>query len=76
MANQIFQMKGKLLMRIAKEDLLYTRSLLAIKGIEVTPQELLEILQEIRPVEVVDEPGLVSSIKELDIEWKNPESEE
>lgn len=63
-------------MKIAKEDLLYTRSLLAAKGIEVTPQEFLEILQEVRPVEVVDEPGLVSRIKELDIEWKNPESEE
>lgn len=66
-------------MKIAKEDLLYTRSLLAAKGIEVTPQEFLEILQEVRPnepVEVVDEPGLVSKIKELDIEWKNPESEE
>jgi hypothetical protein len=53
-------------MKIAKEDLLRVRELCASKGTEMTPGQLEEILQQVKPdLTVIEEPGLVSIIKDI-----------
>jgi len=53
-------------MEMAKEDLLWIRELLANRGEELTPNEVIEILKEVKPdIEIVDEPGLVTFIEEF-----------
>lgn len=52
-------------MRITKEDLLRIREIAAEKGGELTPQQVIDLLKKIRPdIEIVDEPGLVTWLKE------------
>jgi hypothetical protein len=53
-------------MKMAREDFLYVRNDLAERGIEITPQQLLELMNQAKPVELVDEPGMVSFIKEVE----------
>lgn len=51
---------------ITKEDLLRIREIAAENGTEFTPYQILQILRQIRPeLKFVDEPGLVSIIREL-----------
>ena len=51
-------------MKLAKEDLLWIRRYIAEKhGKELTPQQVLEIVQHVDKVEVSDEPGLLSAIR-------------
>ena len=52
-------------MEIAKEDLQRIRELLAEKGKELTPKEVLTILRKSKDIEVVDRPGLVTRIRQL-----------
>jgi hypothetical protein len=53
-------------MQMAKEDLLRVREIAASKGCEMTPQEVIDLLQEVKPdLEIVDEPGLVTFRKDL-----------
>jgi len=50
-------------MKMAKEDLQYVRQYLAEQGREMTPAEVLEVMREVKKVEVVDEPGLVTLMR-------------
>jgi len=51
-------------MKMAKEDLLRIREIGAEKGCEMTPQEVIDLLQEVKPdLEIVDEPGLMTELK-------------
>ncbi len=50
---------------MAKEDLLHIRELIASKGMELTPNQVIKILNEVKNIKIVDEPGLVSEIKRL-----------
>jgi hypothetical protein len=52
-------------MEMAREDLLRLRQICAEKGRELTPQQIEDILNEVRGVVVVDRPGLVTEIKRL-----------
>jgi len=53
-------------MKIAKEDLLHIIESAANRGEELTLNEVIEILKEVKPdIEITDEPGLVTLIKEL-----------
>ncbi len=52
-------------MKMTKEDLLRIREVAASNGRELTPKETVDLLKRIRPdLEIVDEPGLVTWIKE------------
>lgn len=53
------------LMEMAREDFLRVRELCAEQGDEMTPDEMLELLNEVQEVVLVDEPGIVSYIREL-----------
>lgn len=50
-------------MDLPRDDLLFVRNLLAERGDEMTPDELLATLNEVAEVDVVDEPGLASEIR-------------
>lgn len=50
-------------MEMAKEDFLRVREILAEKKCELTPDELLSILNESTEVVLIDKPGLVSYIR-------------
>jgi len=53
-------------MEIAKEDLQYIRQYIAEKhGQELTPQEVLDVLNEVENVGVTDEEGLVAELRRL-----------
>lgn len=53
-------------MEIAKEDLLHIIESAANRGEELTLDEVIEILKEVKPdIEIADAPGLVTLIKEL-----------
>ena len=58
-------------MQIAKEDLLWIREYVAEKhGKELTPQQVLNILNMAKPVEVVKKPGLRTLCKLIgDQKW-------
>ena len=54
-------------MKIAKEDLLWIRTYVAEKhGKELTPQQVLDILNQAKPVEVSIQPGLLTLSKILE----------
>jgi hypothetical protein len=60
-------------MRMAKEDLLHLRSVAASNGCELTPQEAINLLKIVKPdLEIVDEPGLVTRIKNGDSSTSRP----
>lgn len=51
-------------MKLAKEDLLWIRNYIAeTHGKELTPQQVLEVVQSAHQVEMSDEPGLLSAIR-------------
>lgn len=51
-------------MKIAKEDLLWIRTYIAEKhGKELTPQQVLRIIQKAKPVEISEKPGLLSLLR-------------
>ena len=51
-------------MKLAKEDLLWIRNYIAeTHGKELTPQQVLEVVQSVHQVEMSDEPGLLSVIR-------------
>jgi hypothetical protein len=52
-------------MDMTREDFLKLRQICAERGRELTPDELLIILQEVKDIQIVDRPGLVSEIKRL-----------
>ena len=48
-------------MKLTKEDLLRVREIAAEKGSELTPQQVIDFLKQVRPdLEIVNEPGLVT----------------
>ena len=52
-------------MRMTREDLLRVREIAAEKGSELTPEETILLLKKARPdLEIVDEPGLVTWLRE------------
>lgn len=52
-------------MKVTKEDILRIREIAAERGGELTPQQVIDLLKKARPnLEVVDEPGLVTWLKE------------
>lgn len=52
-------------MKVTKEDVLRIREVAAEKGVELTPQQVVDILKKARPdLKIVDEPGLVTWLKE------------
>lgn len=53
-------------MKMAKEDLQYIRQLIAERhGKEMTPEEVLETMREVKEVEIVEDMGLVSELRRL-----------
>lgn len=52
-------------LKIAKEDLLRIREIAAEHGTEMTPQEVLDVINNAVNAKIVDEPGLVSAIRRL-----------
>ena len=59
---------------MAKEDIQYVRQLIAEKhGKEMTVTEVLDIINNARNVEINNEPGLLSQIRELrkSEKWRN-----
>jgi len=54
-------------MKMAKEDLQRIRHIVAFKGVEMTPDQIIQLLREVEPdIRIVEEPGLVTLIKELE----------
>jgi hypothetical protein len=51
-------------MKIPKEDLQYIRQFIAeAHGKEMTPDQVLEVMREVKKIEVVDEPGLATLMR-------------
>lgn len=51
-------------MIMAKEDLQYIRNLVAGKGIELTPSQLIELIRKAKPdMEITDSPGLLTELR-------------
>jgi len=65
-------------MKMPREDLLEVRKRIAEMGRELTPDGLEDILNEVENVQVVDEPGLVTKLRELrkDKEWRDGDEEQ
>jgi hypothetical protein len=51
-------------MKITKEDLQYVRQYIAEQGKEMTPDQVLEVMREVKRIEVVDEPGLATLMRQ------------
>jgi|2_EtaG_2_1085320.scaffolds.fasta_scaffold00181_22 hypothetical protein len=52
-------------MKVTKEDLQYVRQYIAEKhGKEMTPAQVLEVMREVKKIEVVDEPGLATILRQ------------
>lgn len=52
-------------MQIAREDLQHVRQYIAEKyGKEMTPDQVLEVMREVKKIDVVDEPGLVTLMRQ------------
>jgi len=52
-------------MKMAKEDLLRVREIMAEQGSESTPDELVDLLKQVQPdLCIEDEPGLVTIVRE------------
>lgn len=63
-------------MEMAREDMLEVRNILATDGVELTPDDLIEILVDAEPdLRIVDEPGLVTEIKKIRKERKEREDD-
>lgn len=65
-------------MDVAREDLLAVRTIIADKYlVEMIPNEIIDVLNEVTDVDVVDEPGLVSVVRDLkrSERWKNGDNE-
>ena len=65
-------------MKMPREDLLEVRKRIAEMGRELTPDGPEDILNEVENVQVVDEPGLVTKLRELrkDKEWRDGDEEQ
>jgi|32_taG_2_1085360.scaffolds.fasta_scaffold152419_2 hypothetical protein len=51
-------------MIMAKEDLQYIRNLIAQKGVEFTPSQVIELLRKAKPeLEISNLPGLLTELK-------------
>ena len=62
--------------KIAKEDLLRVREIGAEKGTEFTLNDIVEAWNDVMstPVEIIDEPGLVTELRKLRISRRKREN--
>ena len=51
-------------MKISEEDLKYVRQYIAEHGREMTPEQVLDVMREVKKINVVDEPGLVTQMRQ------------